>query len=118
MAPSTSRSEEIEGFLGGDLRIFTEEQTNSSELSFASSEVSFHSSELLFRPSVRNFRLLPGGSRFPRERLQSVENSELLWRDAIALCSETRPIYSVFVVMRSLRVQGYHAPVRRNATYT
>ena len=87
MAPSASRSEGIEGFLGGDLRISTEEQTNSSDLWFASSEVSFHSSELLFRASVGNFRLLPGGSRFPQERSQSVETSETLWRDAITLYS-------------------------------
>ena len=44
--------EEIEQFLRGDPGFPTEEQTNSSELRFASSEVTFHSSELLFRPFV------------------------------------------------------------------
>ena len=51
-----------------------------------------------------------------RDRNQSRPRSH--YSVAIALRSETQPIYSFFVVMRSLRVQGYHAPVLRNATYT
>ena len=86
MAPSTSPSKEIEQFLGGDFQTSSEKRRNASELRFHSSEVSFHSSELLFRPSVGKFPVLPGGSRFPQERSQSVETSETLWRDAIALC--------------------------------
>ena len=64
---------EIEGFLGGDLGLSSEERKNSSELRFLSSEVPFHSSELLFPGSVGSIRLLPGDSRFPRERLELAE---------------------------------------------
>ena len=63
----------IKQFLRRDLCLSSEETKNSSELSFHSSELSFHSSEVLFRPSVENFHLLPGDSRFPREELASVE---------------------------------------------
>lgn len=57
---------EIEGFLGGDLGLSSEERKNSSELRFLSSEVPFHSSELLFPGSVENLRFLAGDPRFPR----------------------------------------------------
>ena len=67
---------EIKGFLGEDLGLSSEERKNSSELRFLSSEVSFHSSKLLFPGSVGNSRLLPGDSRFPRERLGSTEMCE------------------------------------------
>ena len=62
--------EEIEGFLGGKRKSFSEERTNSSELRNHSSEVSFASSELLFRPSVGKIRFLPDASRFPREDIR------------------------------------------------
>ena len=68
-----STIKEIERFLGRDFRTSTEESEYSSEVSFQSSEVSSHSSELLFRPSVGNFRLLPGDSQFPREKLKFAE---------------------------------------------
>ena len=64
---------EIDELLGGDFGNSSEERGNSSELRNLSSEVSFHSSELLFPGSVGNFRLLGGGSRFPREKSQSAE---------------------------------------------
>ena len=64
---------EIEGFLGGDLGLSSEERKNSSELRFLSSEVSFHSSEVSFPASVGNIRLLPGDSRIPREELELTE---------------------------------------------
>ena len=57
---------EINGFLGGDSRIFSEERKKTSEVCFLSSEVSFRSSELLFRSSVGNFCLLCGDHQFPR----------------------------------------------------
>ena len=68
-----STVKEIDGLLGEDFGNSSEERENSSELSFHSSEVSFHSSEVLFHSSVENFRLLGGGSRFPREKSQSAE---------------------------------------------
>ena len=64
---------EIEEFLGRNFQTSTEERKNSSELRFLSSEVPFHSSELLFPGSVGSIRLLPGDSRFPRERLELAE---------------------------------------------
>ena len=61
-----STVKEIDGLLGEDFGNSSEERENSSELSF-------HSSEVLFHSSVENFRLLGGGSRFPREKSQSAE---------------------------------------------
>ena len=64
-------SEEIKGFLRGDLRTSSEGTKNSSELRNLSSEVSFHSSELLFPGSVENFRFLPGDSQILTEEAVS-----------------------------------------------
>ena len=45
----------MQNSLGGDISFFTEEEGNSSDLSFDSSEVSFDSSEEFSIPSVENF---------------------------------------------------------------
>ncbi len=65
--PSAQPPEEIEQFLGGNLRISREETKNSSEVSFDSSEVLFHSSEVLFHASVENFHFLPGKTKIATE---------------------------------------------------
>ena len=64
---SAQPPEEIEQFLGGNLRISREETKNSSEVSFDSSEVLFHSSEVLFHASVENFHLLLSDKSFSAE---------------------------------------------------
>ena len=67
MSSSKASLEEIKQFLGGDLRLSTEESKNSSELRNLSSEVSFHSSELLFPGSVKKIHLLAEDLGFSTE---------------------------------------------------
>ena len=90
---------EIDGLIGGDFGNSSEERENSSELRNLSSEVSFHSSELLFPGSVGNFRLLGGGSQFPREKSQSAEMPASLQSKSTALYSEVLATFPLDVII-------------------
>ncbi|WP_298542830.1 hypothetical protein, partial [uncultured Porphyromonas sp.] len=60
--------EEISKFFRGDFRFSSEEQKNSSDLSFHSSEVSFDSSEEISLASVENFLFPASYWKFPPQK--------------------------------------------------
>ena len=86
----------MQNFLGGDISFFTEEEKNSSDLSFDSSEVSFDSSEEISLTSLENFYFPRSYWKFSTWRCRSngrisEQCGELYGRIVVHLCIKEEP---------------------------